>query len=253
MTEKDIAGRIDGASIAEELKTALKDLVWKVESLLPRLAVGQRHQLAFMLDRLVTEATDATVDTHWWEVTLDLVTKAANGQGETGQPVVEAVQKLHPLLRQWLGPYEGVSLREIAAETVMGVCLLSETLTEPKRSYVAPNAMSLAQAHFIEHAWFRAIYAGRAPVGFVLIVDNYEDEKYFLVRFMIAEPYHGRGYGRQAMERLVEYVKTRPGAKELLVSCGQGEGSPEGFYEKLGFQHTGGKVGHEVVLRLALE
>ena len=35
---------------------------------------------------------------------------------------------------------------------------------------------------------------------------------------MIAEPYHGRGYGRQAVDRLVEYVKTRPGARELLVS-----------------------------------
>jgi diamine N-acetyltransferase len=86
-----------------------------------------------------------------------------------------------------------------------------------------------------------------------MIVDNDKDEEYFLWRFMIAETYHGRGYGRQAIERLVEYVKTRPGAKELLVSCGQGEGSPEGFYLKCGFEHTGEKLGHEVVLRLALE
>jgi len=113
--------------------------------------------------------------------------------------------------------------------------------------------MSLTQARFDECAWFRAIYAGKAPVGFVMLVDNDQDEESFLWRFMIAEPYHGRGYGRQAIERLVAYAKTRPGAEELLVSCGQGEGSPEGFYLKLGFKHTGETLGHEVVLRLALE
>jgi diamine N-acetyltransferase len=69
---------------------------------------------------------------------------------------------------------------------------------------------------------------------------------------MIAEPYHGRGYGRQAIQRLVEYVKTRPGAKELVVSCGQGEGSPEGFYLKQGFVPTGEILEGEIVLRMAL-
>ena len=60
-------------------------------------------------------------------------------------------------------------------------------------------------------------------------------------------------YGGQAIQRLVEYVRTRPGARELLVSCGQGEGSPQGFYESLGFTLTGEKLGDEVVLRLPLD
>jgi diamine N-acetyltransferase len=253
LMEKDVASRIDGASISEEFKRALRGLVQEVESMLPELAVIQGRWLAYMLDRLVTEATEPTAKTHWWEVALNLVTKAAEERGEAGLPVVDAVQRAQPLLRQQLGRYEEVSLREITAETVVGICLLSETLTEPKRNYVAPNARSLAQAHFNSHAWFRAIYAGKAPVGFLMIVDNDEDEEYFVWRFMIAEPYHERGYGSQAMERLVDYIKTRPGAKELLVSCGQGDGSPEEFYEKVGFEHTGDKVGDEVVLRLELE
>jgi diamine N-acetyltransferase len=70
---------------------------------------------------------------------------------------------------------------------------------------------------------------------------------------MVAEPYHGRGYGRQAIERLVEYVKTRPGAKELLVSYHKGEKSPEGFYLKLGFEPTGEMAGDEYVARLPLD
>jgi diamine N-acetyltransferase len=85
-----------------------------------------------------------------------------------------------------------------------------------------------------------------------MIVDNPQEAEYFLWRFMIGEPFHGRGFGREAIARLVEYVRTRPGAKELLVSCGQGEGSPEGFYQKLGFVHTSDVMGHEVVLKMGL-
>jgi diamine N-acetyltransferase len=155
-------------------------------------------------------------------------------------------------LRARLGPYDNVTLREINADTVYGICLLSDTLTEPKKYFVAPNAQSLAQAHFNKYAWFRAIYAGRAPVGFMMIVDDPDTPEYFLWRLMIAQPFHGRGYGRQAIQRLVEYVKTRPNAKELLVSCGQGEGSPEAFYLKQGFISTG-KIDHdELVLRMPL-
>lgn len=91
-----------------------------------------------------------------------------------------------------------------------------------------------------------------------MIVDGEPDEDkdgkpvYFLWRLMIAEPFHGRGYGRQAIQRLVDYVRTRPQANELLVSCGQGEGSPQGFYESLGFVLTGEVLDEEVVLSLPL-
>ena len=121
-----------------------------------------------------------------------------------------AIQRLLPLLRAHLGPYDEVSLQPITEDTVWGVCQLSDTLTEPRKNFVATNAVSLAQAHFNKHAWFRAIYAGKAPVGFMMIVDDDETPEYFLWRFMIAEPYQGRGDGRQAIRRLVEYVKTRP-------------------------------------------
>jgi diamine N-acetyltransferase len=37
------------------------------------------------------------------------------------------------------------------------VCFLSDTLTEPQKFMVAPNAISLAQALFSKKAWCRAI------------------------------------------------------------------------------------------------
>ena len=151
-----------------------------------------------------------------------------------------------------VGPEATVSLREITEETVVEVCKLSDTLTEPQNRMVAPNALSIAQAHFSKYAWFRAIYADESPVGFIMLSDDPDEQEYFLWRLMVAKPHQGKGFGRSAMELLTEHVKTRPGAKELLTSCGQGEGSPEGFYSKLGFKRNGQMVDDEVVLSLGL-
>jgi diamine N-acetyltransferase len=148
--------------------------------------------------------------------------------------------------------FDQVSLREITAETVVTICNLSDTLTAPQNKMVAPNARSIAQAHFSPYAWFRAIYADETPVGFIMLYDNPEESEYFLWRLMIAAPHQGKGYGRQAIEHLIAYVKTRPNATELLVSCEQGEGSPEGFYRRLGFARNGNMADDEVVLSLPL-
>jgi diamine N-acetyltransferase len=145
-----------------------------------------------------------------------------------------------------------ISLREITAETVREICKLSETLTPPKKNMVAPNAVSIAQAHFEPHAWFRAIYADKTPVGFVMLYDDPQEPEYFLWRFMIAGQHHGKGFGRRSLEQVIEYVRTRPGAQVLETSCGQGAGSPEGFYHALGFRRNGKMIGEEVGLSLGL-
>jgi diamine N-acetyltransferase len=150
------------------------------------------------------------------------------------------------------GPNAEVTLCEITAETVREICNLSATLTPPKKYMVAPNAVSIAEAYFDEHAWFRAIYADETPVGFLMLYDDPEEPEYFLWRLMVAGPHHGKGFGRRAIELLIEYVKTRPGARVLETSCGEGPGSPEGFYHKLGFERNGKMLGHEVGLSLEL-
>jgi len=145
-----------------------------------------------------------------------------------------------------------VSLREITSETVVQICKLSDTLSEQEQKMVAPNAISIAQAHFSDKAWFRAIYADEMAVGFIMLYDDSENPEYFLWRLMIAGPYQGKGYGRKAIELLVEYVKTRPGARELSTSYVPIEGGPEGFYRKMGFEPTGEVDDGEIVVRLTL-
>lgn len=144
-----------------------------------------------------------------------------------------------------------VSLREVTKGTVRAICALK--VAPEQEQFVANNAFSIAQAHFEEYAWFRAIYAADIPVGFMMLSDNPDAPEYFLWRLMIADGYQRRGYGRRAVQHLTEYVRTRPHATELLVSYQPGEGSPRDFYRSLGFEDTGRMDDGEVVLRLPLE
>lgn len=143
-----------------------------------------------------------------------------------------------------------VTLREITAETVREICRLK--VGEHQKGFVAENAVSIAEAYFQPLAWFRAIYADDTPVGFVMLFDNPEESDYFLWRYMIDGRYQGHGYGRRALEQVIDYVRSRPNATALLTSYVPGEGSPMGFYRKLGFEETGVVHGTEKEMKLAL-
>jgi diamine N-acetyltransferase len=144
-----------------------------------------------------------------------------------------------------------VSLRTITEDNLRAILRLK--VAPEQEQFVAPNPVSLAQAHFAKYAWYRAIYADETPVGFLMLYDNPVEPEYFLWRLMVDQRYQHLGFGRQALQRLIDYVKTRPGAKELLVSHSEGEGSPAPFYQRLGFQYTGATLDNELLMRLSLE
>jgi diamine N-acetyltransferase len=52
------------------------------------------------------------------------------------------------------------------------------------------------------------------------------------------------------MELLIEHVRGRPMAEELVLSYVPGDGSPEGFYRGLGFEPTGELDEDEVMMSL---
>ena len=149
-----------------------------------------------------------------------------------------------------LGLESTVSLREVTQETVNSI--LNLRVAKGQEQFVASNAFSIAEAHFSSEAWFRAIYADETPVGFLMLSDQPDKGEYFLWRFMVDVQHQGKGYGRRALELLIDHVKTRPNAKELFLSHVPGTGSPEGFYHKLGFEHTGEQAGEELVMKLTL-
>lgn len=130
-----------------------------------------------------------------------------------------------------------LSLREIDRHTVRQICGLAVTAAQAQ--FVASNALTIAQAYYEPPGliWLRAVYAGDTPVGMLALWD--EEAKYHLLRLMIDHRFQGKGYGRQAMRLLIDHVRTLPGAQRLSLFCEPGEGSPQTFYESLGFLDTG--------------
>ena len=148
------------------------------------------------------------------------------------------------------GHKDTVSLRKVTGENLKSVLNLG--VTEEQEKFVASNARSIAEAYFADYAWFRAIYAGEKPVGFLMISDMPEKAEYYLWRFMIDAKYQGKGYGRKALELLIDYVRKRPNAKAFYTSHRKGKGSAEGFYLKMGFKHTGDVEHGEYLMKLEL-
>lgn len=143
-----------------------------------------------------------------------------------------------------------ITLHKITAETVWPIMKLN--VAESQKSFVAPNANSIAEAYFSKVAWFRGIYLGEDPIGFVMLYADQEKAEYSLWRLMIDQAHQGKGYGYLAMEKVISHVKTLPGAKVLLTSYVPGDGNPSPFYYKLGFEETGEWDDDEKVLKLVL-
>jgi diamine N-acetyltransferase len=127
--------------------------------------------------------------------------------------------------------------------------------------FVAMVAKSYADAAADpgSHPRMWGLYAADDPVGFVMLSDgaeSIEEEpgrwRYGLWRLLVDARHQGRGYGRAALDLVVDYLASRPDATELYTSAVPGEGSPLPFYERYGFTQTGDIDEGEVVLRLTL-
>ena len=149
-----------------------------------------------------------------------------------------------------------MSLREITAETVRDVMRLS--VREDQKQFVAPNAVSLAQALFAPEAWYRAIYSGEALAGFVMLYDESlrpqppQKPEIGVWRFMIDAEHQGKGVGKEALKLVIVHVREKGIFEKLELSYVPSHGGPEGFYRKLGFEPTGRVDEGEVVLALPL-
>ena len=156
-----------------------------------------------------------------------------------------------------------ITLRLVTSDNVRQICKLS--VAENQRNYVASNGQSLAEAHFSNDAWHRAIYLGDDPVGFLMIsgdpaVWTSEEKREsqasrnwrtILWRLMVDHRYQRRGIGRQAMQLLFDELRRRK-IETFYTSFHGGDHSPQGFYESLGFELTGDVEDDEILASIKL-
>jgi RimJ/RimL family protein N-acetyltransferase len=149
-------------------------------------------------------------------------------------------------------PPNVVALVEITAANVHAARALAVAPSQER--FVASVVTTLADAavpaidggHPLR-PWYRLVTADEEVVGFVMLaLPRRHDPRWFLWRLLVDARHQGRGVGRGAVALVAHHVRTS-GGHELFTSWVPGDGSPEGFYRRLGFAPTGEVDDGEVV------
>ncbi|KIL51200.1 spermidine acetyltransferase [Jeotgalibacillus alimentarius] len=119
---------------------------------------------------------------------------------------------------------------------------ISLKVREDQEYFVASNAVSLAQLNFLPEFVAQGIYAGDEMVGFTLYGIDEDDGEYWMYRMMIDEKHQGKGYGRAAIECVIEDIRQRKEDRHTTITLSY---EPENtfakdLYTKMGFKEQEG-------------
>ena len=159
-----------------------------------------------------------------------------------------------------------VSLQHINGRNVWDILKLR--VSEDQQGFVAGNDISLIEAYIakIENGQIFSfgIYKDDVPVGFLMIgfgTDSSWDNapaiaqnNYDIRRLMIDTKYQGRGYGKEALNLALEFIRTFPcGKAEYCWLSYEPENKvAQNLYRSYGFVETGEKDGEELITVLKL-
>lgn len=137
-----------------------------------------------------------------------------------------------------------IRLVDITKENTGDVLELS--LSKEDQKMVAHNMVSLAEAEIEEHYYPKAIVSNGTIVGFLMYEINEEKHTSELVRLMIDEHHHRRGYARQALQLAIEEMKQYQ-IDEIKVCYDPNNHKAIPLYLSLGFVETEERVYDPVV------
>ena len=157
-----------------------------------------------------------------------------------------------------------ITLRKITLENRREVFNLE--VHEEQQRFVASNLSSVASCYvLVTNGGYPlpfAIYADEQMIGFVMIVygiTGYElpqvaKGNYSILRFMIDKKYQGQGYGKVAMQKILEYIRSLPvgPAEYCWLQYEEDNIGAKKLYESLGFQDNGEASENEPVSVLKL-
>lgn len=112
-------------------------------------------------------------------------------------------------------------------------------VSKDQQGFIASNLYSLAEVQFLPNFGALAIYADKKMVGFTMYGLDEDDHNYWIYRIMIDEKYQGNGYGTKALLQVIENIKLKPDAKEIIIGYIPDNIEAERTYLRAGFQSNG--------------
>lgn len=144
-----------------------------------------------------------------------------------------------------------ISLEPVTRDNFEKIVKLSVAASQVH--FVASNENSIAKAYFDpESVLLKAIYKNLTPVGFIAFWCRPKDNQFHLLRFMIDANHQGRGYGKVAIQLLLDEIRSMHGNVKVTLYYKNGDGNPKPFYEKLGFAETGVTDDDENIMEVSL-
>lgn len=147
-----------------------------------------------------------------------------------------------------------VELRPITEENFIDAFNLKLALGQEK--FVSHPIRSLAQAYvYRDQCQPFGIYADGKMVGYVMVIYDYDVPEYDIWHMMIDEAEQGRGYGGEALDEVLKYIRTKPFGKSdrVTMTCNKENPLARKMYEKRGFSATGSEDEDEIELSLTLK
>ena len=115
-------------------------------------------------------------------------------------------------------------------------------LAPGQEEYVSHPIRSLAQAYVYRNQCQPfGIYADGKMVGYVMVIYDYDIPEYEIWHMMIDESMQGKGYGGEALDRVIEYIRTKPfgDSGRIALTCNKNNPIAKKLYEVKGFAATG--------------
>lgn len=121
---------------------------------------------------------------------------------------------------------------------------ISLKVREDQVKFVASNTVSLAQLNFLENFHAKGIYYGEEMVGFTLYGIDEDDNEYWIYRMMIDQKHQGKGYGKEAVQLVIEDIRAmkEPHNQTISLSYEPDNEHAKRIYEKMGFREIDGIV-----------
>lgn len=121
---------------------------------------------------------------------------------------------------------------------------ISLRVREDQVKFVASNAVSLAQLNFLENFHAKGIYHGDEMIGFTLYGIDEDDHEYWIYRMMIDQKHQGKGYGKQAIQLVIDDIRTIKEVhhQTITLSYEPSNEHAKRVYEKMGFQEIDGLI-----------